>query len=116
MPIGHLVCEGERGSLDVRLLDAVLAQYHRLPILIEPGGGGNHPKVIRSWFERRTPGEVALAVLDRDCRPLAEVEASWLDPTAKWLDWRRHSIENYLLEPWVIHETFTSYRRTITDE
>jgi hypothetical protein len=90
MPIGHLVCEGERGSLDIRLLDAILAQFHGLPILIEPGGGGNNPRVIRSWLERRTPGEVALVVHDRDYRPIAEVEPNWQDPAERCLYWRRH--------------------------
>jgi len=51
-----LVCEGERNSVDLRLLDAVLAQHYGLPILIEPGGGANQPRIVRRWLEQRVTG------------------------------------------------------------
>ena len=53
-----LVCEGERNSADLRLLDAVLAQHYGLPIQIEPGGGANQPRIVRRWLEQRVVGDI----------------------------------------------------------
>lgn len=110
----YLVCEGDRNSLDIRLLDAVAAQYYGLPIVIEPGGGGRNPRIIRAWLEQRVPGDIAFLIHDRDYEPLAEIEQGWLDAGEKCLCWTAHEIENYLLESWVIHELFDEYRNTVT--
>ena len=69
----YLVCEGERSSRDVRLLDAVLGQHDKLPIVIEPGGGGRNPRIVRSWLERRAPGDIAFLIHDRDYPGLLEL-------------------------------------------
>jgi hypothetical protein len=111
----YLVCEGERSSRDVRLLDAVLAQHYKLPIVIEPGGGGGNPRIVRSWLERRVLGDIAFLIHDRDYEPLAPIDAGWLNPNERSLAWRSHEIENYLLELWLIHEVFEEYRRTLGD-
>jgi hypothetical protein len=110
----YLVCEGEKSSRDVRLLDAVLAQHYKLPIVIEPAGGGGNPRIVRAWLERRVPGDIAFLIHDRDYDFLAPIEAGWLDPNERSLYWRSHEIENYLLEAWLIHELFEEYRRTLT--
>ncbi|MHC5539565.1 hypothetical protein ACYOEI_15210 [Singulisphaera rosea] len=109
----YLVCEGERNSLDVRLLDAVLAQYYKLPIVIEPAGGGSNPRIVRRWLERRVSGDIAFLIHDRDYEPLAEIDAGWQDPDERSLFWRSHEIENHLLQPWLIHGLFENYRGTI---
>jgi hypothetical protein len=108
-----LVCEGERYSVDLRLLDAILAQRYGLPVQIEPGGGANQPRIVRSWLEQRVPGDTALLIHDRDYEPLLPIQARWADATEQCLFWTAHEIENYLLEPWLIHELFEEYRRTI---
>ncbi len=40
----YLICKGEHGSLDLRVLDLVLGQIMELPIRIEPAGGGSQPR------------------------------------------------------------------------
>src|SRR5262245_61551786 len=101
----HLVCEGERDSIDNRLLDAVLAQYHGLPVQIEPGGGKRSLRTIRAYLEKRNPDpnrspDIAIAVEDRDYSPRADVEAEWMNPVARSLRWRWHQVENFLMVPW----------------
>jgi hypothetical protein len=113
MPQLYLVCEGERGSLDIRLLDAVLAQSHGLPVVIEPGGGANNPRIVRRWLEQRVVGDIAILIHDRDYELLATVQGKWANLAERCLFWMSHEIENYLLEPWVLHERLAEYRRTI---
>src|SRR5438034_879700 len=89
----YLVCEGERASLDIRLLDAILAQYYGLPIVIEPGGGGRSPRIVCSWLEQRVAGDIAFLIHDRDYEPLAQVEQGWLDPAERRLSWTAHELD-----------------------
>lgn len=109
-----LVCEGERNSVDLQLLDAILAQCYGLPVEIEPGGGANQPRIMRQWLEQRVPGDIAILIHDRDYEPLPPILAGWADPNQRCLFWTAHEIENYILEPWLIHELFDEYRGTIT--
>ena len=153
MPTVFVVCEGKHASLDVRLLDHVLAQKHYLPIRVIPGGSSpsissrisaaiptrsvsevflgilayasgwytiglviRGTRIVRSWYEEQTNSEsetIAVAVQDRDYQPLAKVDLLWQDPTERCLLWRFHEIENSLLTPWVIHDAFEEYRRTL---
>jgi len=108
-----LVCEGERNSVDLRLLDAILAQRYGLPVQIEPGGGANQPRIVRRWLEQRVPGDTAILIHDRDYEPLPPILSGWGDPNERCLFWTAHEIENYILEPWLIHELFDDYRRTV---
>ncbi len=55
----------------------------------------------------------ALYVEDRNFRPLADAQASWLQTAPTGLIWRRHEIENYLLEPRVVLRAFPNLRATV---
>jgi len=115
MPPVYLVCEGERDSLDILLLDAILAQHHKLPIRLVNVEGGALLAPVRSWHEARERGlgAVAISLKDRDYAPWAEAEAEWGDPTRKAYRWAAHEIENFLLAPWLLHEQFEDFRRTV---
>jgi hypothetical protein len=75
MPQVYLVCEGVKNSLDNRMLNEILAQCYGLPILIEPGGGGRNPRIVRGWLEERGKdnGDIAILIHDRDYDPLAPI-------------------------------------------
>lgn len=119
----YLVCEGHADGLDVRVLDALVAQKLDVPVQVASGGGSTSLASVRAYLEDRSrqpredgslgnPHDRALAVLDRDYRSAAEVEGAWTDPTTREVYWSRHEIENYLLEPRVILVTFERLRAT----
>ncbi|MEA3339515.1 MAG: hypothetical protein U9R15_06060, partial [Chloroflexota bacterium] len=58
----------------------------------------------------RSPLDQAHSVQDRDFRPLEEVEQIWQQPTQKRWVWRRHEIENYLLDPRVVADAFRALK------
>jgi len=104
----HLVCEGFRGGLDERVLDAVVIQYHHLPVLMAPSGGSSALGAVRAYLQSRSASDVA--VEDRNHRPLAEASARWANQTGRAFMWRRHEIENFLLHPRVVLALFNELR------
>ncbi|WP_088253016.1 hypothetical protein [Fimbriiglobus ruber] len=108
----HLVCEGFRQGLDERVLDAVVIQYHNLPVLTSPSGGSSGLGAVRAYLESRSHNDVAVAVEDRNHRPLAGAAATWTSTAGRSFIWRRHEIENYLLHPRVVLELFNLLRTT----
>lgn len=119
----HLICEGLPNGVDVSVLNAILAQVLRVSVIIDGAGGETSVRNVRGWREESSRKQnangtlgpvtdVVLSVLDRNFRPLPEVEASW-KPDSKCLRWRRHEIENYLLEPRVVLSVFDAFRRTV---
>lgn len=106
----HLVCEGFRGGLDERVLDAVVIQYHHLPVLMAPSGGSSALGAVRAYLQSRSASDVAVAVEDRNHRPLAEANARWANQTGRAFMWRHHEIENYLLHPRVVLALFNELR------
>ncbi|MBM4080820.1 MAG: hypothetical protein FJ278_14035 [Planctomycetes bacterium] len=121
----YLVCEGPADGLDSRALDAVVAQILRVPVIVSPAGGDSSLASVASWLEERSrrtrkdgtlgpPSDRAFSIEDRDYRPRAEADASWHTKGNKRLMWRRHEVENYLLEPGVVLRAFDSLRRTVT--
>lgn len=119
----YLVCEGERGGLDDRILDLAIAQTHGLPILLRAAGGDTAIRAVGSYLEERSRRErpnrtlgdavdIALGVCDRDYRRREEAERTWC-PDSRLFMWRRHEIENYLLQPEILDAAFESLRRTV---
>lgn len=106
----HLICEGRRDGLDQRLLDRLVVRRVVRAVLVEPAGGDRGLEAVRRHFDRPPAGH-AVSVQDRNYEPLARGESSWANPAPKKFLWRRHEIENYLLEPLVIHALFEGYRR-----
>ncbi len=126
MPTVHLVCEGGRGSLDQRVLNAVIAQVLNLQVKISGAGGRTSLGSVAAWIEEESrerraggkfsrPKTVALVIEDRDYRQRSEVEAYWTQPDPKELVWRRHEIENYVLEPSIVLAVFQSFRQDVPD-
>jgi hypothetical protein len=102
----HVVCEGPRQGLDERVLDAVVIQYHNLAVLTSPSGGSRGLGAVRAYLESHSARDVAVAVEDRDHRPLAVANATWANQAGRAFIWRRHEIENYLLHPRVVLALF----------
>lgn len=105
MPEIHLVCEGEKGSLDLRVLDAIIAQRFGSFVTIWPSGGDQGLGSVCRHLERAAPAgakRVALAIQDRNFQSREDAERCWKDVRARSLLWSRHEIENYLLEPRVL--------------
>src|SRR5580693_6577259 len=96
----YLVCEGPTDGLDVRVLDALLAQKLGAYVRIEAAGGDKNLAGVRAYIEARGLG-IALAIEDRNYRSREDSEATWSALKPK-LVWHRHEIENYLLEPSVV--------------
>ncbi len=99
----YLVCEGEPDSLDVRVLNIIIAQKMGLPVQIETVGGGSSVRSVATWLEKR--GHRAYTIQDRDYRSHEQVEKHWR-VDSKRLMWRRHEIENYLLDPRIVLTAF----------
>jgi hypothetical protein len=106
----YLVCEGFLQGLDWRVLQALVIQFHNLSVLIEAAGGSKGHGAVRAYLESRTPRDVGIAIEDRDYRPLTAANASWVNQAGKSFIWRRHEIENYLLQPRVVLELFNDFR------
>lgn len=106
----HLVCEGPRQGLDERLLNAVVIQYHNLAVLTSPSGGSKGLGAVRAYLTSRSAHDVAVAVEDRDYRPLAVANGTWANQAGRSFIWRRHEIENYLLHPQVVLALFNELR------
>jgi hypothetical protein len=111
----YLVCEGPRGGLDDRVLDAIVVNTRIRPLTrvrIETAGGSKGHGAVRYYLENRLspPQDVAIAVEDRDYRLRKTADDSWMNPVGTSLIWRRHEIENYLLHPRVVLELFNDFR------
>jgi len=99
----YLVCEGEPDSLDVRVLDLIIAQKMGLPVRIEAVGSGSSAGSVAAWLEKRE--HRAYTIVDRDYRSQEQVEGHWRTNSRR-LMWRRHEIENYLLDPRIVLTAF----------
>lgn len=103
-----LVCEY---AIDNRVLDQLVVQQHGLAVQIALAGGSTGLGAIRAYLQRRAAGDVAISVRDRDYDyTLAEAVATWTNTTGRQFVWRRHEVENYLLEPRAVLELFNEWR------
>lgn len=104
------MCEGPRQGLDERTLNAVLVQYHNLRVLVSPSGGDTSLGAVRAFLEDRSRSDVAISIEDRNHRPVAVSNSTWVNPNRKSFTWRHHEIENYLLHPRVVLNLFNALR------
>ena len=116
----YLICEGPADGLDNRVLDRMVAQRFARNILIQPAcGDASLRSVAEHYLERSrlrlpdgswgAPSDRVFTVEDRDYRTRRAADASW-EPSSVHLIWRRHEIENYLLDPRVIAQAFQNLR------
>ncbi len=109
MPELWLVCEGEKGSVDVAVLKPVLSTILAAEIVVEPAGGDRQLSTVARFLEAQRGGTAAY-VKDRDYRPREAAEFALQDGSPEFL-LRRHSIENYLLPPQIVLRAFTQLRQ-----
>ena len=109
MPELWLVCEGEKGSVDVAILKPVLATILAAEIVVEPAGGDRQLSTVARFLEAQRGGTAAY-VKDRDYRPREAAEVALQERSPDFL-LRRHSIENYLLHPQIVIRAFTQLRK-----
>jgi len=111
-----MVCEGPADGLDSRVLRLLLVEKHNKNVQIAPAGGDTSLPGVARFLEERSrlrggrPPDVAFSVADRNYVSLEQVEMNWRDPHARHLFWRRHEIENYLLQPQAIAEMFRDWQ------
>jgi len=119
----YLICEGHRGGLDQKVLNNIIAQNLQKDkdVVIKAAGGGTQLGTVAKYIEedswdRRADGTlgrtaVAYFIEDRDHRSLDEVKDIWGKPGGRRFMWRRHEIENYLLDPRVVAGAFESLKK-----
>src|SRR4051794_15404601 len=93
-----------RGGLDERVLDAIVIQHYNLGIFMASAGGDRGLGAVRAYLGSRSPRDVAISTQDRNYRPQGLAQATWANPSGRSFIWRRHEIENYLLQPRVVLE------------
>lgn len=112
----HLVCEGTASGLDNRILDRLVVQRHNLNVQIAFSGGSSGLGAVQEFLLKRSPSDKVIRVQDRDYfRTQTEADATWARTTATAFHWRRHEIENYLLDPKVLLTLFNDYLATAAD-
>jgi hypothetical protein len=99
-----LVSEGRR---DVPVLRAILTQAMAAGIIVEGAGGDRAIAAVAEYVAQR--GGTTAYVCDRDYRRREEVDAAFTDGK-RCFYWRRHTIENYLLQPEVVAQALTRLR------
>lgn len=119
----YLICEGPADGLDVRVLNLVIAEKFSKAVWINAAGGDTSLGSVATWFEEKSrrslkngtlgpPVDRAYSVEDRDYCSAQEVEARWR-PASKRFMWRRHEIENYLLDPRVVAGAFEDRKSVV---
>jgi len=109
MPTTYLVCEGPS---DAAVLTRVLVGGTiSVPgLVVKAAHGSGLVRQVATYLSRETKDTVA-SVQDRDFRTLDEVERSWAPDSRRFI-WRRHMVENYLLEPPLIASALERIRRS----
>lgn len=111
-----LICEGPTNGLDVRVLNLVIAQKLGKEVSINAAGGDTSLGSVATWIEEKSrkplkngalspPIDRAYSIQDRNYSSPQEVESRWI-PGGKRFMWRRHEIENYLLDARIVTRAF----------
>ena len=106
----YLVCEGQPDGLDVQVLNLVVAQKLRCDVNVEAAGGDRSLGSVRDYLAKRHRTRRILSIEDRNFHPMTDAELTWDNPGSKGLMWRRHEIENYLLDPRLVADAFRALR------
>lgn len=121
----YLICEGPIDGLDVRVLDRIIAQKLGKAVFIYGAGGDTSLGSVATFFEERSRKaspdgllvkavDRAYSVEDRNFSSAETVASKWR-PASKRFVWRRHEIENYLLDPGIVANAFASLSETLPD-
>lgn len=118
----HLVCEGDPGALDERVLQFALGARLGVDVEFFATGGDASVKNACSFLERSlrrrtragsTGGAQVFSVQDRNYQASVPERTVIAAPAARRsFVWARHEIENYLFEPSLLLHMFTSWRTT----
>ena len=94
-----LLCEGEP---DERLLDRI---FNTRELKAQQVGGDRNLRPAAAYLTRQN--QLVFTIQDRDFRPLSQAEECY-DPNYadRHFMWRRHELENYLIEPLVVANCF----------
>ena len=94
-----LLCEGDS---DERLLDRI---FNTRELKAQQVGGVGNLRPAAAYLTRQN--QPVFTIQDRDFRPLSEAEECY-DPNYadRHFMWRRHELENYLIEPRVVANCF----------
>jgi hypothetical protein len=105
----YLVCEGSTDGLDVRALNLVIVNKLGREVQIESAGGDRSLGSVAHYLAERYHAQTYV-IEDRNYRSLEEAEQAWSQPNQKWWMWRRHEIENYLLDPRLVADAFRALK------
>ena len=94
-----LLCEG---NSDERLLDRI---FNTRELKTQQVGGARNLRPAAAYLTRQN--QLVFTIQDRDFRPLSDAEECY-DPNYanRHFMWRRHELENYLIEPRVVANCF----------
>lgn len=94
-----LLCEGES---DERFLDRI---FNTRELKAQRVGGVRNLRPTAAYLKLQK--QPAFTIQDRDFRPLSEAEECYSENyTGRHFMWRRHELENYLIEPLVVANCF----------
>jgi hypothetical protein len=100
-----LLCEGTNASLDLRIIDRVLAHHGIRARVIAAGnatGTGTMAPILGY------PPKLVFELKDLD---FAAVAPTIAPRKPRKLRWRRHEIENFITDPWVLTTTLQQLRQ-----
>jgi len=101
----YLICEGD---FDKQILGEVLINKQNISVTIETAYGSGNLSKMREEYERKNKNNRAYSIKDRDYRiSRNDADRKWQKATSKSLIWRRHEIENYLLNNIILHQAFS---------
>ena len=107
-----LLCEGES---DERFLDRI---FNTRELKAQQVGGARNIRPAAAYLTRQN--QPVFTIQDRDFRPLCEAEECYSENYAEQhFMWRRHELENYLIEPRVVANCFKQlqpYSKTMLPE
>ena len=94
-----LLCEGDS---DERLLDRI---FNTRELKTQQVGGTRNLRPAAAYLTRQN--QLVFTIQDRDFRPLCEAEECYSENyVERHFMWRRHELENYLIEPRVVANCF----------
>ena len=94
-----LLCEGDS---DERFLDRI---FNTRELKAQQVGRARNLRPAAAYLTQQN--QLVFTIQDRDFRPLSEAEECYSDNyTERHFMWRRHELENYLIEPRVIGNCF----------
>lgn len=94
-----LLCEGD---FDERFLDRI---FNTSELKAQQVGGTRNLRPAAAYLTRQN--QLVFTIQDRDFRPLSEAEECYSENYAeRHFMWRRHELENYLIEPRVVANCF----------